>query len=366
MRGAAGGTATGGAATVGTGAATVGAAAAVTAAVAAATGGVATAVTDSGVAAPIAWAAATAAPRHTASFGLASTAMGRPSSPATSCATMRDARRAADEQHRGDLLGGDPGAGEGPPQGHDASRPSAGRIIASNSLRVRRTSVWRFGQHDRDRHVGVGRQRLLGLDALATQPGHGGDDRGVVEVEAAERRRRGCSDDVGEHGVVEVDAAEALDALGLAEDVEAVGPLAQDGGVEGAAAEVVHGDDRARLDPLLAGVVRRRRLGLGEEPGDADVGLAGALLEEVELVGAPVGRVGQGDGRRRPALELGDPLDDPAQQLAGEGLGAVRDAAEQDRGGVADAALELAGEALGLGDAAPVGGVADEDRRRRP
>ena len=55
----------------------------------------------------------------------------------------------------------------------------------------------------------------------------------------------------GEHGFVEVDAAEALDALRLAEDLEAVGGLAQHRGVEGAAAEVVDGDDVAGLDPLV-------------------------------------------------------------------------------------------------------------------
>ena len=48
--------------------------------------------------------------------------------------------------------------------------------------------------------------------------------------------------DVREHGVVEVDPAEAFDALGGAEDVDADVALAQHGGVEGAAAEVVDRD----------------------------------------------------------------------------------------------------------------------------
>ena len=48
--------------------------------------------------------------------------------------------------------------------------------------------------------------------------------------------------------------------------------LAQHGGVERAAAEVVDGDDLARLHPLLAGVVDGRRLGLGEEGGVGEVG----------------------------------------------------------------------------------------------
>ena len=49
----------------------------------------------------------------------------------------------------------------------------------------------------------------------------------------------------GEDRLVEVDAAEPLDALGLAEDLDAAGALAQHRGVERAAAEVVDGDDVA-------------------------------------------------------------------------------------------------------------------------
>ena len=75
---------------------------------------------------------------------------------------------------------------------------------------------------------------------------HGRSGRsGRVPLSAAERVV-----DVGEHRLVEVDAAEALDALGSTERLEAVGGLAQHGGVEGAAAEVVDGDDVARLDAL--------------------------------------------------------------------------------------------------------------------
>ena len=70
---------------------------------------------------------------------------------------------------------------------------------------------------------------------------------------------------MGEHGLVEVDAAEALDALGRADQLEAVAGLAQHGGVERAAAEVVDRDDVAGADPLGRGVVDRRGLGLGDE-----------------------------------------------------------------------------------------------------
>ena len=51
--------------------------------------------------------------------------------------------------------------------------------------------------------------------------------------------------DVGEHRLVEVEPAEALEALRRAEHLGAVGGAADHGGVERAAAEVVDGDGLA-------------------------------------------------------------------------------------------------------------------------
>ena len=71
--------------------------------------------------------------------------------------------------------------------------------------------------------------------------------------------------DVREHGLVEVDATEALDALRLAERLEAVAGAPQHGGVERAAAEVVDRDDVAHVDALTGGEVHGGRLRLGDE-----------------------------------------------------------------------------------------------------
>ena len=105
-------------------------------------------------------------------------------------------------------------------------------------------------------------------------------------------------------GGVEVDPAEALDALGRAQDVPPGVGLAQHGGVEGAAAQVVDGDHGPGLDPGLRGVVDGGRLGLGHGDDVVEVGEAGGLAQQVELVGAPVGRVGDGDAVGRGALGL--------------------------------------------------------------
>ena len=107
---------------------------------------------------------------------------------------------------------------------------------------------------------------------------------------------------MGQHGLVEVDAAQALDPLGRAEQLEArIGP-AKGGGVERATAQVVDGDDLAGRHPLGRRVVDRRRLGLGEQAGVAQAGGADRLVQQVDLVPAPVGGVGDGDRVGRAAL----------------------------------------------------------------
>jgi hypothetical protein len=116
-------------------------------------------------------------------------------------------------------------------------------------------------QHDRDRHVGVGRERLLGQANLGAQPCQGRPGHRIGRIGLAHLAGEGVVD-VGEDGLVEVDPAEALHPLGLAEDLEAVDRLAEDGGVEGPAAEVVDRHDLAGLEPILLGVVDGGRLGL--------------------------------------------------------------------------------------------------------
>ena len=97
-----------------------------------------------------------------------------------------------------------------------------------------------------------------------------------------------------------------------------------------------------------------------------DAGDLGRLLEQVALVGPPVGRVGEHDGAGPLAAPGVDRrLDDPAQQLAREHLGRHGRVADEQRGGVAEAALELAGDALGLGHRVALGRVAGHEARRR-
>jgi hypothetical protein len=111
---------------------------------------------------------------------------------------------------------------------------------------------------------------------------------------------------VGDHGVIEVDAAQALQADGLAERLEAGGGAPQHGGVERPAAEVVDGHDVARSDARRGGVVDGCGDGLGDEADVAQVAARRRMTQEIELELAPVRRVGEGDGVRWTALALGD------------------------------------------------------------
>ena len=61
------------------------------------------------------------------------------------------------------------------------------------------------------------------------------------------------------------------------------------------------------------------------------------------------------------ALLLGHPVDDPAQDEREERLGRARRLAEEDRGRVAEAALELPRHAAGVGRDTAAGRFADED-----
>ena len=167
--------------------------------------------------------------------------------------------------------------------------------------------------------------------------------------------------DPGEERLVEVDAAEALHALGPAELLEPVVGLAQDGRVEGAATEVVDGDHGPGGDAFLAGVVDRRRLGLGQERDVVDVGLADGLLEQVDLVRAVARRVGDDDRIGRAAHLARHARDDRLQQMRDQRLGSVWRAAEDDRGRIAQAALELARGPGRLSERAALGGVAGQD-----
>ena len=162
------------------------------------------------------------------------------------------------------------------------------------------------------------------------------------------------------HGLVEVDPAEAFDALGLTHRHESVADTTHDGRVERATAEVVDRDDAAFLDPLARREVHRGRLGLGDEPRAGHPGNGGCLFEELTLVRPPVGWMGDRDRGRRPTLALGDGVDDVPDDGGHQALRRVRRVPENDRRGVAEPPLELACQPGRLLLAAARGGIADE------
>ena len=104
-----------------------------------------------------------------------------------------------------------------------------------------------------------------------------------------------------------------------------------------------------------------RRLGFGQQRHVLDVGLADGLLEQVDLVGAVARRVGDDDRVGRAAHLGRDPRDDRLQQVRDQGLRSVRSPAEDDRRGIAQAALELARGPGRLGERATLGGIAGQD-----
>ena len=80
---------------------------------------------------------------------------------------------------------------------------------------------------------------------------------------------------MGQHGVVEIDAAEPLEALGRAEELGPVVAVAHDGGVERAATEVEHRHRLAVLETAEVGVVAGGRLWLRHQLDVLDAGEAG-------------------------------------------------------------------------------------------
>ncbi|OLT10157.1 hypothetical protein BJF78_29310 [Pseudonocardia sp. CNS-139] len=105
--------------------------------------------------------------------------------------------------------------------------------------------------------------------------------------------------------------------------------------------------------------MQRRGLRLREER-DAQPLRGERAAEEVLLVLAPGRGVGDADPVGGAALAFRDAVDDPAQQARGELLGGDRPAAEHHGRRVADAPLELADDAVRVGQRAPLGRLADD------
>ena len=151
---------------------------------------------------------------------------------------------------------------------------------------------------------------------------------------------------------------------GDAQDGEAaVGLLAQDGGVERAAPQVVHGDDRALLDPRLRRVRDRGRLGLGEQHDRPGCPASSAALSSRSRLYGPqlAGWVSTIDaGRWPPRARTTVSTTQRSRRAVSTSAGS---AASPTSNGVGSPSrrLNCAGDALGVGDRVALGGVA---RRR--
>jgi hypothetical protein len=106
--------------------------------------------------------------------------------------------------------------------------------------------------------------------------------------------------------------------------------------------------------------VQRRGLRLGDV-GDLQALRGERTAEPFGLVGAPGRGERDGDAGGGARLALRDAVDDPAHEPGREVLRRPRPAADDQRGGVADAALELADDVVGRAQRAPVGRLADDD-----
>ena len=275
----------------------------------------------------------------------------------------RDAGRATDQEDRVHVLGPEPGRRHHAGQGVDGrAEQGPDELLELGPLEEDR--VVHVAEPHRDRHRGLGGQRFLRVDAGAAELGCGDRRRRVVVGDVTEDGAIGAegAQHVGEHGLVDVDAAQALDALGSTQRLEPpVGPAPEDGGVERAAPQVVHRDRSAGGEALGLRVPGRGGHRLGQQPGGGQVHQAQRLAQHVSLELAPVRGVGHGHRRGRATLGLGDRGGDPAEDLGQAPVDGHRRATEQERGRVADAPLELAGHPVGLLGRPPLGGVADQE-----
>ena len=223
-------------------------------------------------------------------------------------------------------------------------------------------------QPHRNIHICVRRQRLLRLAALLT------------EIDQSARRGRGgriqILDGLAQHrhhmrvdGLVEIDPTEAIHTLRRTEDSEPraadtatdlTGADAQHSCVERAATEVVHGDNITRLKTVLFAIVGGRRLGLSEKLHIRHVGEPDGFANQVELVLAVVGGVGDNYRIGQRTLLLDHPVVHRTQQVRRQRLGTVGRAAQHERNRITKTTLELAPYPCGLGPCASLRRLTDQ------
>ena len=129
---------------------------------------------------------------------------------------------------------------------------------------------------------------------------------------------------MGDDGLVEVDAAQALDALRPAKRLEPVGRLAQHRRVEGATTEVVDGNHVVDIDPFSGRILHCRSDWLGHERRILQAGQLDGLAEQVDLELTPACRVRHGDSIWGCPLTRGHVGDDLAQHRSHQTLGGER------------------------------------------
>ena len=221
------------------------------------------------------------------------------------------------------------------------------------------------GQQHRDGGLGVRGQGFLGGDALVAQPDRGAGGLRISRVQAGDRAVQRPVD-VAEHGLVEVHAAEPLDAFRAPQDVKTVLGGPQHGRVEGPPAQVVDRDQRAGVEVIGAGVMRRGSLRLGQHPHLTQPGQRGNLGEQLPLVRPPARRVSQRDRPGPAPLTAADQPGDGAQ-LVGEQRGRrVRHPAEDHRHRVTEPPLDRPGHPVRLRPGPPLGRPAGQHRAISP
>ena len=242
------------------------------------------------------------------------------------------------------------------------SRPRRGRIVAFSSY-SHVTRTWSAGRAAPARSCCRCRSRAL------PSPGARSSRNRTINARAAGSEApasvtmpsTACGRDVHEQRLVDVDAAEALHALRVAEQREPAVTgvvLAHDGHVERAPAKVVDGDDLPGRHTLRTRVRTAAASGSVGSVALARSRHANRLLEEAKLVGAVVGRMGDHDRVRRSARSPRSRAHDRPQVQRHERLCAVQLRTDDDRRRVAESPLELARRSGGLSDRPTLGRVA--------
>ncbi len=166
---------------------------------------------------------------------------------------------------------------------------------------------------------------------------------------------------MAEHRLVEVDAAQPFDALGLAQQLEARSGVRQHGRVEGTASEVVDPNHIAQVDAFPPGVLQGGGLGLGQQQRRLHPCRPQGLHQQLGLEGTPVRRVGDGHTLGHLPFLGGHLCDQESRDLREQRIRRPGRPPEQHRRRVAEAPLEVPRQPPGLVQPAAYGGVTDEE-----